>query len=138
MLTTLMASSYITSVSTHLKRAWDLLIYLCFFHHCMKSANGQELAVSRYHQNTGHGDEPVDCAVCLSAMEEDDEIRVLRCDHLFHKGCLDRCVKYRHTTCPLCRGVLAAPRMVCEIGRELLYFSFCGSPDDDCDRWWIR
>ncbi|MFS8017740.1 putative transcription factor C2H2 family [Helianthus anomalus] len=139
MLTRLMGSSYITYVSTHLKQAWDILIYLCFFQHCMQSkvaANGQELGVSRY-----HGDEPVDCAICLSTIEDDDEIRVLRCDHLFHKGCLDRCVEYRHTTCPLCRDVLAGPRMVCELGRELLCFSFCstsGSTDDDGDMWWIR
>ncbi|KAJ0692781.1 putative transcription factor C2H2 family [Helianthus annuus] len=98
--------------------------------------NGQELGVSRY-----RGDEPVDCAVCLSTVKEDDEIRVLKCDHLFHKDCLDRCVEYRHTTCPLCRDVLARPRMVCELGCELLYFSFCstiGSADDDCDMRWIR
>ncbi|KAL8229019.1 hypothetical protein R6Q57_013919 [Mikania cordata] len=144
-----MTSSYITKISTHLKRAWDVLVNLCFFHHCMHSdqasVNGQKLGViSRFHRTMSCGVEPVECAVCLSTIEDDDEIRVLRCDHLFHKGCLDRCVEYRHTTCPLCRDVLAGPRMVCELGRELLYFSFCstiGSPDDDdddCDRWWIR
>ncbi|KAK9064646.1 hypothetical protein SSX86_016028 [Deinandra increscens subsp. villosa] len=143
MLTRLMASSYITSFTTHLKQAWDILIHLSFFHHCMQSiVSSQELSVSNYHWNTSRGDEPVDCAICLSRIEEDDEIRVLRCDHLFHKGCLDRCVEYRHTTCPLCREVLGGPRMVCELGRELLHFSFCStivySDTDDCDSWWIR
>ncbi|KAI3699166.1 hypothetical protein L2E82_43254 [Cichorium intybus] len=143
MFTRLMTSSYIISVGTQLKWAWDLLIYLCFFNHCMQlevPVIGQELDVSKFHQNKRCGD-AVDCAVCLSKIEEDDEIRVLRCDHLFHKGCLDRCVEYKHTTCPLCRDVLAGPRMVCELGRELLSFSFCsttGSSDDDWDRWWIR
>ncbi|XP_076919170.1 E3 ubiquitin-protein ligase RHA2A-like [Bidens hawaiensis] len=124
-------------VGTHLKQAWDLLIHLCFFQHCMQSkvpVNGPELGVSRCHQTAN---ELVECAVCLSTIEEDDEIRVLRCNHLFHKGCLDQCVEYRHTTCPLCRDVLAGPRMVGELGRELLNFSFC-STDDDCDNWWIR
>ncbi|KAK1423179.1 hypothetical protein QVD17_18474 [Tagetes erecta] len=150
MLARLMSSSYITCVSNNLKQAWDLLIYLCFFYHCTQSqplaAYNHEIGASRFHQNTSRMNEPVDCAICLSTIEEDDEIRVLRCDHLFHKGCLDRCVEYRHTTCPLCRDVLAGPRMVCELGRELLCFSFCSLDDDDDDdggggggdRWWIR
>ncbi|KAL4569292.1 hypothetical protein LXL04_024928 [Taraxacum kok-saghyz] len=138
-----MTSSYLTSAATQLKWAWDLLIHLCFFNHCIQLEGptiGQELNVSTFHQNKICGD-TVECAVCLSTIEEDDEIRVLRCDHLFHKGCLDRCVEYRHTTCPLCRDVLAGPRMVCELGRELLSFNFCSmseSGDDGCDRWWIR
>ncbi|KAM0058518.1 putative transcription factor C2H2 family [Helianthus debilis subsp. tardiflorus] len=97
-----MASSYIVvAVSTHLKWARDMLVCLCFFHHYMPldvQVNGQEPAcVSMLHPNKSGGDDPVECAVCLSTIEEDDEIRVLRCDHLFHKGCLDRCVEYRRT-----------------------------------------
>ncbi|XP_076900618.1 uncharacterized protein LOC143554828 [Bidens hawaiensis] len=144
-----MASSYIAALIIHLKEAWDMLIYSCFFHQCMPiedPVNGQELYARVFdHQNKRYelddDDELVDyCAVCLSTIGEDEEIRVLRCDHLFHKGCLDRCVEHRHTRCPLCRDVLAGPRRVCDISRELLYFSFCSteSTDDDCDRWWLR
>ncbi|KAJ0433501.1 putative transcription factor interactor and regulator LIM family [Helianthus annuus] len=145
MFTRLMSSSYLVAVSTLLKWAWDMLVYLCFFHNCMPldiPVNGQEPAcVSMFHENKSYGDEPVDCAVCLSKIEEDDEIKVLRCDHLFHKSCLDRCVECRHTRCPLCRDVLAGPRKVCELGREVLCFSFSSirsTDEDDYDEWWIR
>ncbi|KVH97513.1 RING-H2 finger protein ATL11-like [Cynara cardunculus var. scolymus] len=137
-------SSFIASLTAYLIWAWDILIHLCFFNH----HNLQQLHHLPQKSQLGlpqlqwSSKEPVECAVCLSDIEEDEEIRVLRCDHLFHKRCLDRCIEYRHTTCPLCRDILAGPRMVCELGRELLFFSFCStnssSHDDDFDRWWIR
>ena len=63
-----------------------------------------ELGVTNFHEKMS-SEESVECVVCLSKIDEDDEIRELRCDHLFHKGCLDRCVEYKHTTCPLCREI---------------------------------
>ncbi|AES89593.2 zinc finger, C3HC4 type (RING finger) protein [Medicago truncatula] len=50
-------------------------------------------------------EEEVDCAVCLCTMKEREEIRVLKCEHVFHKDCLDTwySFKYNNTTCPLCR-----------------------------------
>ncbi|CAH1415617.1 unnamed protein product [Lactuca virosa] len=95
------------------------------------------LDIGPFHPNS----EPVECAVCLSTIKEDDETRVLRCKHLFHKKCLDRCVEYRHTTCPLCRGCLAGPHLVSEHGWELLYLGFSfvkSSTDDDYCKWWLR
>ncbi|KAI3719941.1 hypothetical protein L6452_20847 [Arctium lappa] len=146
-------SSFITSFTSYLIWAWDILIHLCFFHHHNLKhqlhhhlpKNNQLDLINATQLQCSNKLEPVECAVCLSNIEEDEEIRVLRCDHLFHKGCLDRCIEYRHTTCPLCRDILAGPRMVCELGRELLFFSFCSTnrssdhdDDDDFDRWWIR
>ncbi|CEM24477.1 unnamed protein product [Vitrella brassicaformis CCMP3155] len=49
---------------------------------------------------------PVDdfcCSVCLVEFEEDDEVRVLDCKHVFHKLCIDEWFK-AHTVCPLCRA----------------------------------
>ena len=137
-------SSYAISMATFLRWAWDFITHLTFYQqrvHFQVEQKQHELGGMQFHEKL-NSTEPVDCAVCLSKIEEDDEISVLRCDHLFHKGCLDRCVEYRHTTCPLCRDFLAGPRMVCELGRELLLFSFCSnnssSDDDDYGRWWIR
>ncbi|XP_062190092.1 E3 ubiquitin-protein ligase At1g63170-like [Phragmites australis] len=46
----------------------------------------------------------VECVFCLSGIEEGEEIRELRCRHLFHRGCLDRWLMARPlATCPLCR-----------------------------------
>ncbi|RDX70493.1 RING finger protein 44, partial [Mucuna pruriens] len=43
------------------------------------------------------------CCVCLSRLKAKDEIRVLPCSHKFHKICVNRWLKGRHKTCPLCR-----------------------------------
>ncbi|PON48058.1 43kDa postsynaptic protein [Trema orientale] len=54
-----------------------------------------------------------ECAVCLSAFEEGEEIRNLpRCKHSFHAPCIDMWL-YSHSDCPLCR----APVVVSGAGR---------------------
>lgn len=71
----------------------------------------------------------VECAICLSKVEEDDEIMELRCDHLFHLNCLEMWLPYRHTTCPLCRfnmEILPEIDGACDLGsEEVLYFDLC-------------
>lgn len=64
------------------------------------------------------------CAVCLSQLREDDEVRELRnCCHVFHRECIDRWVDHdghqdhdhdhdhddNHKSCPLCRAPLLNP-----------------------------
>ncbi|CAA6669185.1 unnamed protein product [Spirodela intermedia] len=65
--------------------------------HCMET-----LPVARHRSKA----DPVACAFCLAAVEEGDEVRELRCEHLFHRDCLDRWLCHRRRTCPLCRGSL--------------------------------
>lgn len=135
----------LSSFVAYLNWVWDFLIHLSFFHHqtvfqMPKSSQYEPEAASRF-GNDWTSTDPVECAVCLSAIEEDDEIGVLKCKHLFHQKCLDRCLEHRHMTCPLCRDYLAGPRVVCELGRELIVFSFCGdggSSDDDFHKLWLR
>ncbi|KAL3738439.1 hypothetical protein ACJRO7_019903 [Eucalyptus globulus] len=51
------------------------------------------------------------CAVCLSSIEERDEVRELsNCSHAFHRECLDRWVDHNRVTCPLCRSLLFSPQ----------------------------
>ncbi|XP_050236920.1 RING-H2 finger protein ATL39 [Mercurialis annua] len=58
--------------------------------------------VFRYNgrENTAAKDE---CVICLKDFKEGDECRVLiRCNHIFHKACIDRwTVSDAH--CPICR-----------------------------------
>nr|XP_019702088.1 E3 ubiquitin-protein ligase RNF126-like [Elaeis guineensis] len=49
--------------------------------------------------------EPVVRVFCLSNIEEGEEIRELRCRHLFHRSCFDGWLEHRRrATCPLCRN----------------------------------
>ncbi|KAG6397759.1 hypothetical protein SASPL_144220 [Salvia splendens] len=52
-------------------------------------------------------DRDAECAVCLCRIEAGDEIRRLRCSHVFHAACFDRWVGCVGWTCPLCRNHLA-------------------------------
>ncbi|PNT69238.1 E3 ubiquitin-protein ligase RHA1B [Brachypodium distachyon] len=48
-----------------------------------------------------------DCAVCLSGIAGEDEVRRLpNCRHVFHRGCIDRWMAHDQRTCPLCRAPL--------------------------------
>ncbi|CAL9101551.1 unnamed protein product [Musa textilis] len=49
----------------------------------------------------------LECAVCLSEFEDDEELRLLpRCSHVFHSDCIDSWLA-SHVTCPVCRANLA-------------------------------
>ncbi|KAK9039110.1 hypothetical protein V6N11_023947 [Hibiscus sabdariffa] len=44
-----------------------------------------------------------DCPVCRCSFEPESEIDLLPCNHLFHKDCLEKWLRYLRGTCPLCR-----------------------------------
>ncbi|KAK3029674.1 hypothetical protein RJ639_039166 [Escallonia herrerae] len=97
--------------------------------------NGKELRTRCYEAKLGF-EGAVECAVCLCKIEEGDEIRDLRCEHIFHRACLDKWIGLRRLTCPLCRSCLA-PRTTPshEPGEEVLIFNFCSSSSRDRTRW---
>jgi len=89
--------------------------------------------------NYEHTKEDVECVVCLCKIEEGDEISVLRCDHMYHRRCLDKWVSFKNNTCPLCRESLRPERVITEHGVEVLSFDFFAIRSDrDCDDWWLR
>ncbi|KAF7027408.1 hypothetical protein CFC21_039454 [Triticum aestivum] len=55
------------------------------------------------------GSGALECAVCLTEFEDDDDMRLLpHCSHAFHPECIDPWLESR-TTCPLCRANLEKP-----------------------------
>uniref|UniRef100_A0ACD5VS31 Uncharacterized protein n=1 Tax=Avena sativa TaxID=4498 RepID=A0ACD5VS31_AVESA len=62
------------------------------------------LAVTVYRK--GSMDAAVDCVFCLSRIDEGEEVRELRCRHVFHRECLDAWLLRPRATCPLCRDRL--------------------------------
>ncbi|KAF9592579.1 hypothetical protein IFM89_016030 [Coptis chinensis] len=47
---------------------------------------------------------PMECCVCLHKFEAHQEVSELSCKHFFHKGCLEKWLDHKHSTCPLCRS----------------------------------
>ncbi|XWS27528.1 hypothetical protein CRYUN_Cryun26dG0122900 [Craigia yunnanensis] len=126
------------SIVSPLKWAWNFLLHYSLFPYQMPEIC-QDFKMERRNYNCKQesGEEVVECAICLCKIGEDEEIRELRCDHLFHKVCLDRWVGYWHSTCPICRSSLAPRRLV--TGMEVILFNYC-SFDDSRHRetWWLR
>jgi hypothetical protein len=85
---------------------------------CSTELRDGELPVARYGEQCGVEQERC-CVFCLSGIEEGDEVRVLRCRHLFHRRCLDRWLAARPgATCPLCRGKLLTGTPASKCPRE--------------------
>ncbi|WCJ30843.1 RING/U-box superfamily protein [Euphorbia peplus] len=63
------------------------------------------------------GDESeLECAVCLSCLEEEETARILpNCKHVFHAECVDKWLS-SHSNCPVCRTE-AEPRIL-PVSRE--------------------
>ena len=48
-------------------------------------------------------EEHKECSICLEEIEENDDIKkLINCDHIFHKSCIDTWSN-NNNTCPLCR-----------------------------------
>ncbi|GMJ02874.1 hypothetical protein HRI_003956600 [Hibiscus trionum] len=110
--------------------AWDFLLRHSLFP-CQTPA-----AAITAGEDSGD-EEVVECAICLCKIDEDDEIPELRCDHLFHKVCLDRWAGYRRFTCPICRVSLTPRRLVS--GMEVILFKYCNFGDSGHrETWWLR
>jgi hypothetical protein len=45
---------------------------------------------------------PLPCAICLEEYGEEERVRVLPCQHMFHVACIDTWLTNRNT-CPICR-----------------------------------
>ncbi|XP_007428462.2 E3 ubiquitin-protein ligase RNF128 isoform X2 [Python bivittatus] len=48
------------------------------------------------------GPDADNCAVCIEVYKPNDVVRILTCNHLFHKSCIDPWL-LEHRTCPMCK-----------------------------------
>ena len=54
----------------------------------------------------GAEEAPLECCLCMECFQKDEQIRLLPCNHYFHKDCIDRWFAtraYQQRTCPLCK-----------------------------------
>lgn len=143
--------TYLTLLITRIKCASDVLLYHQFsfstrrLHNILETGPEGLIQITRFKHDKEEFRVNV-CAVCLGEVEEGEEIRELRCSHVFHQLCLERWIRFKHTTCPLCHGSLAPPLSAVAgeqagFGVEVVFFKFCsfGSNIDDVrDTWWLR
>lgn len=132
--------NYLVFIMTQLKWCWDHLIMKSFCQQVPYNCNivtGMlpELGL----RNFDGGAEAVECRVCLCKVEEGEEIRELRCAHIFHRACLDRWLGTGRMTCPLCRNHVkaAAGFLLNDLHEELIVFDFFSNHRDRCT-WWLR
>ena len=134
---------YVISIATLLKQ---VVLSSFLFHSFSKQycehempEISEELSRNLYKRKPGTREE-VECAVCLCEIGEGEEIRQLKCDHLFHRVCLDRWLGYKRLTCPLCRGSLFPCTTITESGVrvEVLLFKFSSLISGDRETWWLR
>nr|GMD21100.1 E3 ubiquitin-protein ligase RHA2B-like [Ipomoea batatas] len=129
--------NYVVWAASQLKWAWDCLFIQSF---CQFNVDGTGMSPELGARVFGGESEAVECAVCLCKIEEGEEVRDLRCNHIFHRACLNRWLGTGHITCPLCRThVKPAARLFEEHlhQQEVIVFDFCSDRRDRCT-WWLR
>ncbi|KAK9276630.1 hypothetical protein L1049_006166 [Liquidambar formosana] len=132
--------NYIILAATQMKWACNFLFHHSLFNpgYEIVPENGEQISTISNECMLIRSEGAVECGVCLCQIEEGEEIGKLRCDHLFHRVCLDRWLGNRHATCPLCRDCLAPRRMVGELGEEVIVLGFCDIDSSNRTRWWLR
>ncbi|XP_061375789.1 probable E3 ubiquitin-protein ligase XERICO [Gastrolobium bilobum] len=70
-----------------------------------ESSRERRVSITHYKSLCNNTTTTVECCVCLSRFQANQEVSELPCKHFFHKGCLDKWFDNKHTTCPLCRSM---------------------------------
>lgn len=45
-----------------------------------------------------------ECLLCYDAFVSSDIVRILQCNHLYHRCCIDNYLKYESVDCPMCKS----------------------------------
>ncbi|EXB44970.1 E3 ubiquitin-protein ligase Arkadia [Morus notabilis] len=94
--------TYLTLFITRIKCASDVLLYHQFsfstrrLHNILETGPEGLIQITRFKHDKEEFRVNV-CALCLGEVEEGEEIRELRCSHVFHQLCLERWIRFKHT-----------------------------------------
>ena len=67
----------------------------------------QRLPMRKYTANSGISET---CVICVDEFTEEDQVRVLPCNHIFHPQCIDEWLGNHSSLCPLCKK--RVPRVI--------------------------
>ncbi|CAA7389077.1 unnamed protein product [Spirodela intermedia] len=105
---------------------------------CVKWLFGRKQNTLRYRCSAA-SEQAAQCVICLCDVEDGDEIRELKCDHVFHRCCLDRWVAFGRVTCPLCREALSSKaetvELPCQAAEQTT--ELFGTPALEFPRGWL-
>lgn len=76
------------------------------------SAGASALSLTATNSRTDRVEPPSDpdtCAICIEQLEDCDEIRALKCNHVFHISCITPWMTNRNASCPLCKTLYYIP-----------------------------
>ena len=63
-----------------------------------------QLEVKKFVDLTEEQKKDAKCAICITEFEDDEDVRVMQCDHFFHQDCIDPYLEKYNNICPMCRG----------------------------------
>ncbi|WMV22731.1 hypothetical protein MTR67_016116 [Solanum verrucosum] len=142
--------SKIQNLIKFIKWTWDFLLLQSFPHYNNTNILSFKLSSShdehcvrcfREEDQLDSSSSSIECAVCLCEIEEGEQVRELRCNHLFHRVCLDRWFGYGRMTCPLCRNNInksSINNLFFDIYEEVIVFDFFTRISRDRHQWWLR
>ena len=70
---------------------------------CMPAACSYATASKEQQRQSTGRQAQTDCAICLCPFDDEQDVRLLRCSHLFHAACIDEWLE-RANTCPCCKA----------------------------------
>jgi len=62
----------------------------------------ETLPTKTYHASANTENAQPTCLICMAEFEEEDTLKILPCNHEFHKDCIDQWFN-NHNKCPLCK-----------------------------------
>ena len=62
----------------------------------------------------------ISCPICLMDVEKDNEYYEIKCNHIFHKECLEKWLEKYNYICPVCRTELGNSKAHIETEEQLV------------------
>ncbi|KAI8988934.1 hypothetical protein BDB01DRAFT_575783 [Pilobolus umbonatus] len=70
-----------------------------------QAAVDEGIPVTDWSDDTKNSLKDDQCLVCLDEFVTKQPVRILKCQHVFHRECVDRWLCEGHNSCPVCRGI---------------------------------